>query len=63
VVTHQRLLDLVVVEQPAGVAGVFTGDHVGLAQDPQGAQGDILKVADRSGHQVDRPSHYHIVDV
>lgn len=38
--------DPVAGEQLAGTTGVLGGDDVGLAQDAQGAQRDVLHVAD-----------------
>jgi hypothetical protein len=42
-----------VVEQLLGLAGVLAGDAVDGAQDAEGAQGDVFKVADGRGHQVE----------
>jgi len=44
-----------VVEQFAGVTGVLGGDQVDLLEDPQGAEGDVLEVADRGGDDVEGP--------
>ena len=45
-------LDVVPREQLAGDPGVLGRDQVDLAQDPQGALGDILEVADRGRNDV-----------
>lgn len=43
----------VAVEEPPGVAGVFGEDMGGVAQDAQGAQGDVFQVADGRADQVE----------
>jgi hypothetical protein len=45
-----------VVEQLLGLAGVFAGDAVGGAEDAQSAEGNVFKVADGSGYQVETGS-------
>jgi hypothetical protein len=45
--------DFEVVEQLLGLACVFAGDAVGRAQDAQGAEGDVLKVADRRADEIE----------
>lgn len=42
----ERLLDAVVLEQWRGMAGVLAGDAVGIAEGLQGAQGDVIPMAD-----------------
>ncbi len=42
-----------VVEQLLGLARVFAGDAVCLAQDAQGTQGDVFEVADGRGDEVE----------
>ena len=42
----ERFLDAVVLEQWRGMAGVLAGDAVGLEQGLQGAQGDVIPMAD-----------------
>jgi len=44
--------DAVAVEEPAGVAGIFGEDMGGRLQDAQGAQGDVLEVADGRADQI-----------
>ena len=41
-------------QQLAGVASVLGGDQVHAAEDAQGAQGDVLEVADGRGDDVQR---------
>ena len=38
--------DLKVVEELLGLAGVFAGDAVDVAEDFKGAEGDVAEVAD-----------------
>ena len=45
--------DLEVVEQLLRLAGVFAGDAVGTAQHIEGAEGDVAKVADGRGDEVE----------
>ena len=52
VVGRQRRGDAVMVEQPAGHAGVLAGDQVGGGQRLQRPQRDVAQVADRGGDQV-----------
>ena len=54
---QQRLADLKMLEEFAGVAGIFAGDTVYLAQDSQSAQGDVFEVAQRRGYQIDCARH------
>src|SRR5215203_4797686 len=57
VVGGEVLLYLVVSEETAGASRVLAGDEVGLAQVPQGAQGNVLQVAYRGGdHGEGHPS-------
>src|SRR5579859_3478554 len=44
-------------EEMAGPAGVFGGDDRDLAENSQGAYGDVLEVADRSGDHEQRAGH------
>ena len=46
VVAHQRLVNVKVVEEPAGRAGVLGRDERHLAHNPKGAEGDVFKIAD-----------------
>ena len=52
VIAHRGLADAVVAQQLGCLPGVFTGDAIHRAQDAEGAQGDVLKIADRRGHQI-----------
>ena len=45
--------DLKMIEQFLRLAGVFAGDAVGGAEDTEGAEGDVFKVADGGGYQVE----------
>lgn len=53
VVGDEGLADFVVGEEFLGVAGVFAGDFVGLFEDAEGAEGDVLEVADRGADEVE----------
>ena len=53
VVADGRGFDFEVIEEFLGLAGVFAGDAVGLAQDAEGAEGDVFEIADGSGDQVE----------
>jgi len=41
-------------QQLPGMPRVLGGDHVALAQDAERAERDVLKVANRRGHEVKR---------
>ena len=49
--------DGVVLKEPRGAAGVLRRDHRNFAEDPQGAQRDILEVADGSGDHIQDAGH------
>jgi hypothetical protein len=57
VVAGQRGGDAVVREQLAAVARILGGDTVDFLEHAQGAQGDVLEVAERCGDYVQRPRH------
>jgi hypothetical protein len=40
------------VEQLSGLAGILAGQQVDLAEDADGAVGDVFQVPDRCGDQV-----------
>ncbi len=46
--TDERLLDLVMLQQHARVAGVLGGDEIGRPKRLEGAQGDVAQVSDRA---------------
>ena len=46
VIAEQAGLNAVVIEQPFGGAGIFTGDPLGFFQDADRPVSDVLKVAD-----------------
>ncbi len=54
VVTDGAGRDPVMIEKLLGLARVFTGDQVDAFQHAQGAQGDVLEVADGRGNEVER---------
>jgi hypothetical protein len=41
-----------VVQEFLGLAGVLAGDAIGGAKNAQGAEGDVLEIADGSGYEV-----------
>lgn len=45
-VADERLLNAVAGEQEACVTGVLGGDEIGLVEDAQGAEGNILHIPD-----------------
>ncbi len=53
-VADQTLPHPVALEQVLRAARVLAGDEIDLAEDPQGAQGDILEVPDGRGDEVER---------
>ena len=53
-VGEQRFVDVVVVQEFPRVPGVLARDQVRLPQGAQGAQGDVLHVADRGGDYDER---------
>ena len=46
VVADKRLLEPVAGEQESRVTGVLGGDEIGLPQDAQGAEGNVLHIPD-----------------
>jgi hypothetical protein len=44
-------------EEFFGMTGILGGYEVHLFEDPQRAQGDILKVTDRRSNYIERPGH------
>ena len=54
VVAQQRAGDVEMGQQLAGVAGILGGDQVHAAKDAQGAQGDVVEIADGRGDDVQR---------
>ncbi len=53
VIADGRGFDFEVIQELLGLARVFAGDAVGLAQDAEGAEGDVFEIADGSGDQVE----------
>ena len=53
VITDGGGVQIEVVQQLLGLARVLTCDLVGLAQDTQGAQGNVLQIADGSGYEIE----------
>ena len=47
----EGLFDLVVIEQPAGVAGVFAGDEIAAMEIVEGAEGQVREVSDGGGDE------------
>ena len=45
------------VQQVARLARVLAGDEVGLAQDAQGAHGNVLQIADGGRNEIKGASH------
>src|SRR5258708_4305612 len=52
VIAHSWRVNLKVIQQLLGLASVLAGDAVYVAQDAQGSQGDVLKIADGSGYKI-----------
>jgi len=52
VIADQRFANVVVAEEFLRVAGVFARDLIDFLQDTQGAEGDVLEVADGGSDQV-----------
>ena len=52
VVAHQSGADVVVLEQHARRSGVFCQYDVGFLQHPEGAEGDVLQIADWRGYEI-----------
>ena len=61
VVTDGRGGNAEVVQQLLRQPRIFTGDAVDALQDPQRAQGDVLKIADRRRDQVESRIERRIV--
>src|SRR5262249_13415982 len=55
VIAREGRVDVIVAEQLTRRAGVFGCDEAHLTQDTQRAERDILQVANRRAHQVQRP--------
>jgi len=53
VITYGALANPEMIEQLAGLARIFAGDHVGLAQDAKGAESNILKIADWRRYEIE----------
>ena len=53
VVADERLMDLEMIQEFEGVAGVFAGDLLDFFENAQGAEGDVFEVADGSGDQIE----------
>ena len=53
VVADERLMDLEMIQEFEGVAGVFAGDLLNFFENAQGAEGDVFEVADGSGDQIE----------
>ena len=53
VVADQRLADVVMIQELQGVASIFAGDLIHFFQDAQGAEGDVLQIADWRRYQVE----------
>ena len=41
------------IQQLLRVPRVFAGDEIGIAQNSESAQGDVLKIADRRGYDIE----------
>ena len=54
VIADGARLDAVVAEQLLGLARVLAGDQVDFFEHAQGAQGDVLEIADGRGDEVER---------
>jgi hypothetical protein len=52
-ITDERLADLEVPQQMAGVSRVFAGDQIDAFQDFERAKRDVAEVADGSGDEVE----------
>ena len=52
VIADERLVDVVMLEEFAGVASVLAGDLIRLAQNAQCPERDVLEIADGRGDQV-----------
>jgi hypothetical protein len=46
-------MDLEVVEQLLGLAGVFAGDAIDLLENVESPQGDVTEIADGGGDEVE----------
>ena len=55
---EQAAFDLIVLKQHAGRSRVLGEDEIGLLQHLKRTEGDVGKVADRSGHYVQPSCHY-----
>ena len=53
VIADQGLVNVVVIQKLQGVARIFAGDVVHLLEDAEGAEGDVLQVADGRGYQIE----------
>jgi hypothetical protein len=56
VVADQLAFDAIVIEQLARVPRVLAGDQIGLTQDADGAVGNVFKVANGRGYNVQHTS-------
>jgi hypothetical protein len=46
-------MDLEMIQEFEGVAGVFAGDLLNFFENAQSAEGDVFEVADGSGDQIE----------
>ncbi len=53
VITDEGFLNFKMIEQFQSVASIFAGDLIDFLEDAEGAQGDVLKIADGSGNEIE----------
>jgi hypothetical protein len=56
VIADKRLLDFVMGEELLRVAGVFAGDLVGFLEDAEGAESNVLQIADGRADKIEAAS-------
>jgi len=61
VVADERFANFVVAEKLLGVARVFAGDLVDFLEDAQGAEGDVLQIADGRANKVQAAQSFFVI--
>ena len=51
-------MDIVMLQQHGGGAGVFREDEIGFPEDPDGPQGHVLQVPDWGWNNIEPPGHH-----
>ena len=61
VIADERFANFVMVEEFLGVARVFAGDLVDFFEDAEGAERDVLEIADGGANEVQAAQGFFII--